>query len=69
MKDEDSGYEPGDLVRLRSGGPAMTVCAPMDKLARVRTLWFSPDAVCLDGVFPIECLEDVDDGELPGRAE
>ena len=58
MKDEDEGYSPGDLVRLRSGGPVMTVAADMDKLARVKTLWFVEDGSCLDGVFPIECLED-----------
>ena len=33
----------GDVVRLKSGGPKMTVAKPEDKYGQVKCVWFTGD--------------------------
>jgi len=53
-------FKEGDVVRLKSGGPDMTVLNPGDRLANtgVVCIWFSNN-VKMDDEFPEETLEKV----------
>ncbi len=47
----------GDVVRLRSGGPAMTVVGQIDLAGRMlRCAWFSPGGDDRTQAFPAEAL-------------
>ncbi len=51
----------GDVVRLKSGGPAMTVVAPGARAARgaVDCAWFGGGDACVTAAFPPRALERV----------
>lgn len=59
----------GDLVKLKSGGPTMTVEAITKETAgaTVRCVWFD-DADFKRGIFPAATLEKVEDDELEDRS-
>lgn len=42
MSEETTKFEPGDVVRLKSGGPWMTVTKQLGASAHVECKWFSP---------------------------
>lgn len=49
--------QPGDVVKLRSGGPPMTVVAPSPRAGdRVLCFWFAGSEV-REGEFSFACLE------------
>lgn len=48
-------FEVGAVVRLKSGGPKMTISDYID--TRVRCLWFSDTRRVEDGCFYLEMLE------------
>lgn len=53
-------FKPGDIVRLRSGGPTMTVeQVGIDMLSRERVWvnWFTSDGELKHATFPQEALE------------
>ncbi|HAT04544.1 MAG TPA: DUF2158 domain-containing protein [Aeromonas salmonicida] len=56
-------FKPGDVVRLKSGGPAMTISAPKkDSTAEAYYCrWFSPNdsSKCQVESFNASCLEPV----------
>jgi uncharacterized protein YodC (DUF2158 family) len=47
----------GDLVRLRSGGPTMTVASLEER--RVLCIWFSTDNEVATGLFPPGVLKNL----------
>jgi len=53
-----SDIKPGDVVRLKSGGPLMTVSSIDGKLVNV--CWFSGDTPKFSKLFP-DCLDCVED--------
>ncbi len=56
-----SEFKPGDLVRLKSGGPVMTGLT--EEYAGVLTCrWFREDSTLGECEFPIKCLEKVELG-------
>ena len=59
----DSDFEVGDVVRLRSGGPDMTVSNLEGTLMEkgIMTTWFDSKGERKTGVFAPEALEHVDD--------
>ena len=61
---DEGDFKPGDVVQLRSGGPAMTVS---QKVAAdtVRCLWFD-GATPKDEVFPTVTLQRFERTNSPG---
>lgn len=56
-----SGFQVGDVVRLKSGGPPMTVTEPRTHSGNVAVNWFpSNEAKPEHSVFPGEALKAVD---------
>lgn len=53
-----SEFKPGDVVALKSGGPAMTIESTTARIgAKIVCLWFLPDATGVrSGEFPAEAL-------------
>lgn len=51
-------YKIGDVVRLKSGGPAMTVVAlsPKEDKSRVCCGWIGDDGAFHDNWFHVDCL-------------
>ncbi len=62
-------FEAGDIVRLRSGGPPMTVVyagPDIQQQLRVRCQWFVGGQLC-NGDFHAPELEDAEDAAEPWR--
>jgi uncharacterized protein YodC (DUF2158 family) len=63
-------FKLGDIVRLKSGGPKMTVIG--GELSNVlQCAWFMKTNLCEDANFPVAALEAVNDGPdegLPAEA-
>jgi uncharacterized protein YodC (DUF2158 family) len=59
--------EIGDVVRLKSGGPRMTVEIITTETAVVRCVWFDNEEL-KRGIFPAATLEDADDDEMGDRS-
>jgi uncharacterized protein YodC (DUF2158 family) len=59
-------FKPGDLVRLKSGGPLMTVSVLMDS-GRIACLWFGDSKEMIYGRFSAKCLDpiSIDNRPLP----
>ena len=55
-------FAPGTVVRLKSGGPAMTVSTPTRTDGVVSVEWFNGAALCRDG-FDACCLVAAIEGE------
>ena len=53
-----SAIQVGDVVRLKSGGPAMTVSA-LVRAGEAKCLWFAADEL-KEGTFGMEALEAVE---------
>lgn len=53
-------FKPGDLVRLKSGGPCMAVKHPTEELIsgqeRYWCCWFTPHGEVQSAIFPVEVL-------------
>ena len=60
LKKREEKYKTGDLVKLRSGGPVMTVQSLNSDL--VRCLWFAGKKL-EEGYFQVESLEPADKEE------
>lgn len=54
-------FKPGEKVRLKSGGPAMTV-EEIASNGRVVCQWFDKDKNLRDGMFPPDSLEPYEPG-------
>ena len=52
---ENKPFQPGDVVQLKSGGPAMTVCG-RDPSGDVYVQYFSSAGVLANGKANAECL-------------
>jgi len=63
---EDRPLAPGDVVRLKSGGPAMTICVLKDDLAS--TDWMV-DGERMCRVFPAVCLERCEPDQFLGAID
>lgn len=50
----DTALKPGDLVQLRSGGPAMTLVSADE--SEVLCMWFDPQEKCDSKAFPMHVL-------------
>jgi uncharacterized protein YodC (DUF2158 family) len=42
-------FDPGDVVRLKSGGPRMTIISGPDAADECRCVWFTVEALMLNG--------------------
>ena len=53
-------FKPGDLVRLKSGGPCMVVKYPTEELVdgqeRYWCCWFTPHGEVQSAIFPVKAL-------------
>ncbi len=56
-----SGFQVGDVVRLKSGGPAMTVTEPRTNSGNVGVSWFpNNEGKPESWTFPVDALKTVD---------
>lgn len=53
---EGKKLKPGDLVRLKSGGPCMTVKAPAEDPDHYHCCWFTPNGEAHSALFPAKVL-------------
>lgn len=53
---DDTDLEPGDVVTLISGGPAMTVLSYCDECGDVEVAWFDEDGALHMQLFPWEAV-------------
>ena len=58
IKVDNKPFQPGDVVQLKSGGPAMTVCG-RDPSGDVYVQYFSTAGVLANGKANAECLRQV----------
>lgn len=52
---DDQSFKPGDVVRLKSGGPSMTIEQVSNKA--IRCAWFNSGGGYNSGVFHVDTLE------------
>jgi uncharacterized protein YodC (DUF2158 family) len=56
--DPMGGFEPGDVVKLRSDGPLMTVNGVSPETEMLICMWFAmPQGICMMGGFHPKALE------------
>ena len=58
IKVDNKPFQPGDVVQLMSGGPAMTVCG-RDPSGDIYVQYFSTAGVLTNGKVDAECLRQV----------